>query len=208
MQSITGIVAGTATRAVAAELQWHPEGRKVRPGLEQAGVRAILERIRQALDAPGVPTKRKQLYVNAVSAIAVCYEKLFRVGEVCRGKEFDHKFHWSRATIKGVREVQRRARAASEELGSIVVQPPLRKTSRSKSDAAREKANLQRDASLSQRLPTSTNTLDVATHRVQRRPNHSPPPLDLLPSPGAQMLRPGGGAPRCTTPPAVHSGRL
>ena len=61
---------------------------------------------------------------------------------MCRGKHFDPKLHWSRETIKGMCEVQDRISKAGEAVGSVLVHPPLRKTSRSRSDAAREKANL------------------------------------------------------------------
>eukprot|EP01048_Picozoa_sp_COSAG05_P010695 COSAG05_NODE_957_length_6426_cov_16.557768_8_plen_266_part_00 len=61
---------------------------------------------------------------------------------MCRGENFDPALHWSRETIRGMCEVKDRADSAAEDLGSVLVHGPLRKTSRSRSDAAREKANL------------------------------------------------------------------
>eukprot|EP01050_Picozoa_sp_SAG11_P000245 SAG11_NODE_6_length_32111_cov_33.703174_2_plen_834_part_00 len=115
-----------------------PEGRKRRPGLPGVLVNKIMQKIWDCMLSTKSSSMRK-LYVNIGAALSFAFEQAMRVGNVCPGTKFDASKHLSRTTIAAVLVPREELRAK----GSVVVQPPVSKTTYS-SEEARERTNRAR----------------------------------------------------------------
>lgn len=116
--------------------QEKPEGRRIRPGLTDAKVSAICNKILASVTACVWSVAQRALYVNAGAAIGVAFEKALRMHEPCPGDDFSPEWHWSRASIAAALEVDQAVKAQGVEV--FVLQPMKRKTQFA-SDAARER---------------------------------------------------------------------
>ena len=123
-------------RAMAQE---KPEGRRMRPGLDDKSVSAICGAIRERLEMCVHSKEQRALYVNMGAAIGVTFEQALRMGETCPGDHFDPQHYWSRQSILAAIQSEE----AKEKYGVsvFILQPMKRKTSAS-SEVARERCNL------------------------------------------------------------------
>eukprot|EP01049_Picozoa_sp_SAG25_P003681 SAG25_NODE_215_length_11684_cov_261.443677_10_plen_641_part_00 len=100
-----------------------PQGRRVRPGLDNRSVTKIVTDLYKAMKA--APPQQQRLYANLGAAISLCFEKALRTGEACPGEDFDRTKHLTRRTIAAVLlpRAQLRQRGTA-----VIIQPPVRKT--------------------------------------------------------------------------------
>jgi hypothetical protein len=119
--------------------QEKPEGRRMRPGLDDKSVSAVCGAIRDRLEMCVHSKEQRALYVNMGAAIGVTFEQALRMGETCPGDHFDPQHYWSRQSILAAIQSEE----AKEKYGVsvFILQPMKRKTSAS-SDVARERCNL------------------------------------------------------------------
>ena len=99
----------------------NPEGRRLRPGLIREYVEQILDRIWQTILAIQRDTTTRRIYVNIGATISLAWEKAVRLGELCRGEEWDSHIHLSRMTIRAALDAGTIRRSEC-----ILIQPPRR----------------------------------------------------------------------------------